>query len=244
MSDSFTRRIIEQAEALKQEKQRYEERPPKEEKPAKKPVLGQSDGFNTWFFVPFASNRWIMACLFIYGSLTFMSILLLNIYDERLLLPVLIVAGVLLAVFIVLLLLHFGYYRGWRKRLRFAVNGWDKLVLNGPTRRTVWRNLSIKLEPDSAFNAQQEQAYQAAMIVLEKAVVRRYYATDFSDSRRGWVTNGLQAQGSANAAVTYEIQRFCMQVLSRLNAEVGGLKAITVQTFGQHYTVSTPISDS
>lgn len=240
MSDSYTRKIIEQAEALKQADNVVI--PPTPEAPKPEVKLGESDPFAVWFRVAFASNRLLMVLLFVLSALVYAALLpVLGAYEqETWMLVATGVGGILLVDS--LAVIHFLIYRNWRKRLPFQLIGWSELVLAKPLKRTEWRRVTVSIQTE-ALTSDQKQAYQAAVEVFVHKASRRFYSTDFMDQRRKWELGDLKASGSANTGVTYELYRWCSGTLTRMHNEIGGLKSVTIETGKKSVTVSMPTTD-
>lgn len=244
MSDSFTRKIIAQAEELKQTERAVIPdipQPPQHQEPP--PQLGKADPFSVWFRVAFASNKKLMVLLLVLSSLVYAALLpVLGAYDQETWVMVGIGAGGILLVDC-LAIVHFLRYRNWRSRLPFQLSGWSELVLAKPLKRTEWRQVTITLQLDSILTTDQKQAYQAAVEVFAHAASRRFYSTDFMDQRKKWEAGELRASGSANTAVTFELYRWCSGTLTRMHQEIGGLKSVVIETGKKSFVVSMPNSD-
>lgn len=240
MSDSFTRKILEQAEALKQADAAIV--PPTPEPPNPQKELGKSDPFAVWFRVAFASNKLLMVLLLSLSAIIYAAMLpFLGAYNLANWVMITVgVGGILLIDCIALI--HFLGYRNWRSRLPFELKGWSELVLAKPLKRTEWRSVTVTLVTNS-MTTDQQQAYQAAIEVFAHAASRRFYSTDFMDQRQRWQTGKLTATGSANTAVTFELYRWCSGTLTKMHREIGGLQSVIIETGKKSFTVSMPTTD-
>lgn len=243
MSDSFTKKIIEEAERIKNTDKLLNEKPLEEQNEIKNVVKSDLDSFAVWFKIMFASNRLILATLFILITFSISAIILMASIDDSKVVLTMELISILFIALIVFGTVHFLRTRAWRKSLNFQLNGWENLVHVQPLKKSEWRNVKISLELETT-DSTKLIVYESAIEILRFKVQKRFYSTDFMDARQDWkLHDKYSLTGSANTAVTYEIYQWCTKVLSPIQKEIGGLNEVRIYVHGKSFNVSTPTVD-
>lgn len=243
MSDSFTRKIIEEAERIKNSEKLLNIKPLEEQNERKNVVKSDFDSFSIWFKIMFTSNRLILATLFILITVSISAIFLMaSINESKVVLTIEIISFLFIAM-IVFGTVHFLRNRIWRKGLNFQLYGWENLVQVQPLKKSEWRNVKISLELETT-DSTKLKVYESALEILRFKAQKRFYSTDFMDARQNWkLIDEISLTGSANTAVTYEIYQWCTKVLSPIQKEIGGLNEVRIHVHGKSFNVSTPTVD-
>lgn len=243
MSESFTRKIIDEAERIKNAQKNLSEKPLEELNERKIIIKSELDSLTVWFKILFASNRLILASLFILVTFSISAIILMASIDESKVVLTIELISILFAALILSGIVHFLNTRAWRKDLNFQLNGWENLVQVQPLKKSEWRNVKISLEVETT-DSTKLKAYAAALEIFRHKAQKRFYSTDFMDARQDWkLLEKHSLTGSANTAVTYEIYQWCTKVLHPIQKEIGGLNEVRILVHGKSFNVSTPTVD-
>ena len=133
-------------------------------------------------------------------------------------------------------------FRGWRKRLPFALSGWELLAGMRTFDRLFWRdNCTVRVIMSDA-DAAQERAVDDALSGFAKRANKKFYAADSGRSsksarRKKVVAGNLEARGSANAEIIGLIKRLCTGDLARIAKQSGKLTGVTLSIDPEAYAV-------
>lgn len=243
MNDSFSNKIIKEAERIKNADNSIQSTPNEHKTKVKQPVFHETDSFRTWLLVIFASNRVFTSILFLFVAGTFSTVILFSFLKDADVVLVLKISGFTISLLLGFCFFHFLNFKSWRKKLNFQLNGWEYLTQVQPLKKSEWRNVKINLDLSST-DASIQKAYSAALEIMRHKAQKRFYSTDFIDARQNWkLIDEKSLIGSANTAVTYEIYQWCTKVLSPIQKELGGLNSLTIHVHNKSFTVSTPTVD-
>lgn len=244
MSDEYSRQLLEEAERIREkDAQRKQARKNKRKpRPKRRPQTGRHERFRTWLRMAIVADLRIFIPLFSVG-IVYMTLLIINSGTEFM------GYGDLHAIFLALggtmLIFLIGYYfvfRGWRNRLPFELHGWNELVDAENFSTAYWQQLEITIET-AATDAQSRQLLEAALFIFRNNTKSAFYTTDFSDSRKRWVIEGLSANGSANPRVARYVYLLCTDTLTKLQKETRLITAVKLHTRGEQFYVSVPSAD-
>ncbi|MCU0848732.1 MAG: hypothetical protein MUD12_12675 [Spirochaetes bacterium] len=146
-----------------------------------------------------------------------------------------------LPAYLLVNLLRYIHFLGWRKRLPFRLEGWEDLANTNDLDRISWRNnctISIIIrDPDPL----QTDAINAALAIFTREAEKQIYTADMKDKNRIRIKpfsyGSLKAAGSANVDIIRLIRKLCEGDLSMLARKFENFEAVKLGISRETYSV-------